>query len=152
ALTSAAFRFERRAGTAAGAVMPTLAHDSSHYVGSSACVSCHADEAERWRRSRHHDAMAEATEAKVLGKFDGSTLTYAGITSTFFRRDGGVVVRTDGRDGGLADYEVKYTFGVYPLQQYLVAFPDGRIQALPVAWDSRAKTDGGQRWFHLYPA
>ena len=33
---------------------------------------------------------------------------------------------------------MKYTFGVYPLQQYLVPFPGGRLQALGIAWDSRA--------------
>src|SRR5580765_3140887 len=43
------------------------------------------------------------------------------------------------------------TFGVYPLQQYLIEFPDGRIQALSIAWDARPKAEGGQRWFHLYP-
>jgi predicted CXXCH cytochrome family protein len=37
------------------------------------------------------------------------------------------------------------------LQQYLVEFPDGRLQALSLAWDSRPKGRGGQRWFHLYP-
>src|SRR5262249_20683160 len=38
-----------------------------------------------------------------------------------------------------------------PLQQYLVPFPDGRLQALGIAWDTRPKEQGGQRWFHLYP-
>ncbi|GFO82725.1 MAG: hypothetical protein A49_23520 [Methyloceanibacter sp.] len=37
------------------------------------------------------------------------------------------------------------------MQQYLIAFPDGRVQALTVAWDSRPESEGGQRWFHLYP-
>ena len=46
---------------------------------------------------------------------------------------------------------IKYTFGVSPLQQYLVEFPDGRLQALPIAWDTRPMEQGGQRWFHLYP-
>src|SRR5262249_39015542 len=41
--------------------------------------------------------------------------------------------------------------GVYPLQQYLTAFPGGRYQVLPFGWDSRPKDQGGQRWFHLYP-
>jgi hypothetical protein len=151
-LTAGAFWFERRTRTAEGSEMPTLARDAAHYVGSSACVSCHADQAERWRRSQHHDAMAEATDANVLGTFDGSTFTYAGVTSTFSKRDGRFLVNTDGPDGPLTVYDIKYTVGVYPLQQYLIAFPDGRIQALSIAWDSRAKTDGGQRWFHLYPA
>jgi predicted CXXCH cytochrome family protein len=67
------------------------------------------------------------------------------------RATGKFFVNTDGPDGKLRDYEIKYTFGVYPLQQYLVEFPDGRLQALSIAWDSRPKKDGGQRWFHLYP-
>ncbi len=62
------------------------------------------------------------------------------------------MVRTDGPDGKLADYEIAYTFGVFPLQQYLIAFPGGRYQALPIAWDARPKDKGGQRWFHLIPA
>jgi hypothetical protein len=95
--------------------------------------------------------MAEATEEKVLGNFNDATFTYAGTTSKFSKRDGRFLVRTDGRDGTLADFEVKYTFGVYPLQQYLIEFPDGRLQALSIAWDARPKQNGGQRWFHLYP-
>jgi predicted CXXCH cytochrome family protein len=40
---------------------------------------------------------------------------------------------------------------VYPLQQYLLPLDRGRLQALTVAWDSRSASEGGQRWFHLYP-
>lgn len=95
--------------------------------------------------------MAEASDATVLGHFDDREFTHAGVTSRFSRRDGGFLVRTDGPDGRLADFEIKYTFGVYPLQQYLVAFPDGRLQVLGIAWDARPANAGGQRWFHLYP-
>jgi hypothetical protein len=38
-----------------------------------------------------------------------------------------------------------------PLQQYLVEFPGGRLQALSLAWDTRPQEAGGQRWFYLYP-
>ena len=91
------------------------------------------------------------TSKSVLGDFADAKFAYAGITSTFFRRDGRFFVNTDGPDGKLADYEIKYTFGVRPLQQYLIEFPGGRMQALSIAWDSRPKAQGGQRWFHLYP-
>ena len=121
------------------------------YVGSSACVSCHATEGSAWLKSQHHDAMAQADEHSVLGNFNNARFTYAGLTSTFFKRDGKFFVNTEGRDGKLTDYEITYTFGVSPLQQYLIEFPDGRLQALSIAWDSRPKKDGGQRWFHLYP-
>ena len=104
-----------------------------------------------WRGSHHDLAMQEATDKTVLGNFDGATFTYGDVTSRFFRRDGKFFVNTDGPDGKLADFEIRYTFGVTPLQQYLIAFPDGRMQALGIAWDSRPKDKGGQRWFHLYP-
>jgi predicted CXXCH cytochrome family protein len=95
--------------------------------------------------------MQVASEATVLGDFGGIRYAYAGITSEFFRRDGRFMVRTDGPDGKLAEFEVRHTFGVYPLQQYLVELPGGRVQALPIAWDARPRERGGQRWFHLYP-
>jgi predicted CXXCH cytochrome family protein len=51
----------------------------------------------------------------------------------------------------MQEFEINYTFGVYPLQQYLIGFPDGRFQALNIVWDSRSSEEGGQRWYHLYP-
>ena len=48
----------------------------------------------------------------VRGNFANAKFSYAGITSTFFKRDGKFFVNTDGPDGKLADYEIKYTFGV----------------------------------------
>ena len=95
--------------------------------------------------------MQEAEGTSVLGDFDDASFTYNGTTSRFFQRDAGFWVRTDGPDGRLDDYRVRYTFGVSPLQQYLIEFPDGRLQALSIAWDSRPREQGGSRWFHLYP-
>jgi len=95
--------------------------------------------------------MQHANDKTVLGDFNDANFSYNGITSTFFRRDGKYFVRTDGADGALTEFELRYTFGVDPLQQYLIEFPDGRLQALSIAWDARPKDAGGQRWFHLYP-
>ena len=121
------------------------------FVGSESCARCHADAAAGWRASQHSVAMQHATGESVLGDFGDASFTHAGVTTTFSRRDGRHFVRTDGPDGKLADFEVKYTFGVAPLQQYLVELPGGRVQAVSVAWDSRPAETGGQRWFHLYP-
>src|SRR5262245_22868642 len=121
------------------------------FVGSEACAGCHRAEAELWRSSQHQLAMQHATGKAVLGDFNGASFDYHGVHSRFFRKDGKFLVETDGPDGKLATFEVKYAFGVDPLQQYLVEFPDGRLQALSLAWDSRPKDEGGQRWFHLYP-
>jgi len=123
----------------------------ARFVGSESCADCHATEYGLWRDSQHAVAMQAADDATVLGDFDDARFRHFGVTSRFFRRDGRFMVHTDGPDGELADFEVRYTFGVYPLQQYLVEMQDGRLQALGIAWDARPKPQGGQRWFHLYP-
>jgi tetratricopeptide (TPR) repeat protein len=124
---------------------------AAEFVGSETCSGCHRAEAALWRDSQHRHALDHATEKSVLGDFSDATFDYDGVRSRFFRRDGKYLVETDGSDGKLATFQVKYTFGIDPLQQYLIEFPDGRVQALSIAWDARPKEKGGQRWFHLYP-
>lgn len=129
---------------AEGSAAPTFA-------GSDQCVACHKAEHAQWATSQHRAAMQEATDASVLGNFDNASFTEGGITSTFFKKDGKFWVRTDGPDGSISDFEIRYTFGIAPLQQYLIELAGGRLQALGVAWDARPKVAGGQRWYHLYP-
>src|SRR6185436_19298303 len=129
----------------------TPAPVAATYVGSAQCASCHAQQHAAWKGSDHDLAMQVATTDSVLGNFASAKFMYAAITSTFSRRDGKFFVNTDGPDGKLGNFEIKYTFGVRPLQQYLIELPGGRMQALGIAWDSRPKAQGGQRWFHLYP-
>jgi predicted CXXCH cytochrome family protein len=121
------------------------------FVGSDSCAGCHQAEAKLWDASQHKVAMQHATAKTVLGDFNDVGFDYYGVHSRFFRKDEKFLVETDGPDGKLAVFEIKYTFGIDPLQQYLVEFPDGRIQALSIAWDTRPKEKGGQHWFHLYP-
>jgi ssDNA-binding Zn-finger/Zn-ribbon topoisomerase 1 len=121
------------------------------FVGSATCSTCHAHESSVWQGSHHQGAMQEANERTVLGSFNGVHFTNGSKTSSFFRRGRKFIVRTDGADGALRDYEVKFTFGVSPLQQYLIEMPGGRLQALGVAWDSHLARSGGQKWFFLYP-
>ena len=125
--------------------------EAATFVGSEACAGCHRSQADLWRGSQHRLAMQHANEKTMLGDFNDTRFEHYGVQSRFFRRDGKFMVETDGPDGKPAAFEIKYTFGVDPLQQYLIEFPDGRLQALSIAWDSRPKEQGGQRWFHLYP-
>ena len=119
------------------------------WVGSPACATCHADEWGAWQPSQHARAMQPATDSTVLGNFSNTAIRRAGVTTTFFRREGRFMVRTDGPDGQLAEFEISHTFGVEPLQQYLIPMPGGRLQAFGIAWDSRPMDQGGQRWFPL---
>jgi predicted CXXCH cytochrome family protein len=139
---------ERDRGASNG---PAIAGASATYVGAEACAGCHRDAYDAWRTSQHREAMQPATADSVKGRFDGRSFRDDKAVSTFFQRDGRYWVRTDGPDGALADFEVRDTFGVSPLQQYLIELPNGRVQALSVAWDTRPASAGGQRWFSLYP-
>lgn len=116
------------------------------FVGREQCVDCHQDAYDSWLGSHHDDAMDFANDDTVLGDFNDSTFEYRGVTSRFYRKDGKFFVHTQGAGGKMEEYEVLYTFGVEPLQQYLVPFPGGRLQALSTAWDTEQ-----ERWFFLYP-
>jgi predicted CXXCH cytochrome family protein len=120
------------------------------YVGSAACADCHPRQFESWRVSHHARAMAEAAPNTVLGDF-ANRQAEAGSSRATFSRDGArYVIQTEDRSGKPVPFSIDYTFGWEPLQQYLTRFPDGRVQALPWAWDTRPASDGGQRWFHVY--
>lgn len=129
----------------------TVTQEALSFVGSETCISCHQEQGRLWQPSQHAHAMAHASSETVLGDFDNTIFDYFGVTSRFTKKDGKFYVETDGPDGALETFEVTYTFGLDPLQQYLIEFPDGRVQALTIAWDSRPQSEGGQRWFHLYP-
>jgi hypothetical protein len=116
------------------------------HIGSNACATCHEAESEAWRDSHHAWAWRSPEPRNVLADFADTTFTHNGVTSRFTSRDGRFFVRTDGPDGKLTDFEVKYTAGVTPLQQYLVETAPGRLQQLDTAWDTERK-----QWFHVYP-
>jgi tetratricopeptide (TPR) repeat protein len=125
----------------------TAAPDASaEFVGSLACKDCHVAEFDNWQGSHHDLAMDTAHADSVLGDFNDAEFTLHGITSRFYMKDGRYFVYTNGPAGEMGEFEITHTFGWFPLQQYLVPFPGGRLQTLPIAWDSRDK-----RWFRVPP-
>ncbi|MBX3427437.1 MAG: tetratricopeptide repeat protein [Pirellulales bacterium] len=116
------------------------------YVGRQSCIACHQAEAALWHGSNHDRAMELATDESVLGDFNDARFERLGVETRFFRDGDRFMVQTEGPDGQFRDYEVKYTFGVNPLQQYMVEFPDGRIQVLRESWDVRKN-----EWFFVTP-
>ena len=124
--------------------------ENAHYVGDTSCIECHAKEFKAWQGSHHDLAMMEASVDSVKADFNNTSFNYNGIISSFYKKDGKFMVQTDGPDGKLHDYEISYTFGIYPLQQYMIKFPDGKIQVLDPTWDNRSKEEGGQRWYHIH--
>jgi predicted CXXCH cytochrome family protein len=130
------------------------------YVGRESCVQCHQQQAAQFQDSHHDLAMARADAQSVLANFDNQTIEHHGFVSRMYRDGERYMVHTEGPDGKLGDFEVKYVFGVEPLQQYMVeidapAEPTkadtgleviGRLQVLRISWDTTKK-----QWFYLDP-
>ncbi len=115
------------------------------YVGRQSCIQCHKGQYEAWHGSPHDKAMDHATAETVLGDFNDATLENHGVTSRAFKKDGKFYMNAEGPDGQMHDYEVKFVFGVEPLQQYLAEIKRpadakenelGRLQVLPMTWDT----------------
>ncbi len=124
---------------------------AAEFVGAKQCQSCHQEQYQAWQGSHHEKSMQHTNNESVLGNFNQVNFQ----SNKFFQKGTDSApefwVNIKGEDGKFHDYQIKYTFGYTPLQQYMVEFDDGRVQLIPFAWDSRDKEDGGQRWFNLYP-
>ncbi|GGI93123.1 hypothetical protein GCM10007978_33460 [Shewanella hanedai] len=136
---------------------PTLlAMEKAEPKSNANCIACHQQEAKHWQTSDHAKAMAVATPETVLGDFSGADARHHGQKVYFYRKADTFFAdvsydKNDQYPGNKSQtFEVKYSFGHYPLQQYLVDTDKGKLQVLPFAWDSRSKVEGGQRWYHNY--
>jgi tetratricopeptide (TPR) repeat protein len=125
---------------------PPDALQRATFVGRAACLECHADEYHRWEGSHHDHAMELATAESVRADFNDVVFERLGVTTRFFKRGDEFWVNTEGPDGEFHDYQIKYTFGWEPLQQFMVEFPDGRVQVLRESWDTEK-----QEWFFVPP-
>jgi hypothetical protein len=84
---------------------------------------CHRSEFENWLKSQHRLAMPPAAVSSVLGNFAGATFADNTGATTFFCEGGKLMLRTAGPDGKLHQYQVKFTFGVSPLQHIWSSCP-----------------------------
>jgi tetratricopeptide (TPR) repeat protein len=125
---------------------PAALRPAATFVGNKKCMDCHRAEYDLWQNSHHDHAMEVAADTTVLGDFNNVVVEFHGVTSRFYRKNNQFFVYTQGPEGKMGEFEITHTFGWYPLQQYLVPFPGGRLQCLPIAWDVEKK-----KWYHLYP-
>jgi len=116
------------------------------HVGAETCAECHQEAHGKWKESHHYHAMELPSEQTVRADFNNSVFENYGVTTKFFRDGEKYLVETENQEGEMEVFEVAYTFGWEPLQQYLVKFPDGRMQVLPTCWDVEK-----EEWYHLYP-
>jgi len=115
------------------------------YTGDEACIKCHQTEVDLWKGSHHDLAMQIANDETVLGNFNNVETIIDGVSYFFFKKRNDFLVRILEIDNSEKEYKIAYTFGVTPLQQYLIDFDKGRKQVLRVTWDVIQK-----KWYHQY--
>lgn len=125
------------------------ANDKISVLSNLNCIACHVEQVNSWQQSDHAKAMAIADKNTVLADFNNVSVEHYGQKAFFFLKGSQYQV-TITYDKNSDTYPIIYTFGHFPLQQYLVETEQGKLQVLPFAWDSRAKIEGGQRWYHNY--
>ncbi|MCK5766083.1 MAG: hypothetical protein KAH26_08860, partial [Bacteroidales bacterium] len=123
---------------------PSALYGQPYFTGGESCIECHQIEYDLWKASDHDLAMAHASDETVLGDFNDATFEFDGEVHRFYKREDRFFVWTSGPDGEMGEFEITYTFGYRPLQQYLVPFEGGRLQCLPLTWD----TDKNE-WYHM---
>jgi predicted CXXCH cytochrome family protein len=116
------------------------------FVGSNSCAGCHTQAYQDWQGSHHDQAMQHATAATVKGDFNNRSFQAPGNNAVFSTKADGFYARLAGTNGQVNEHKILYTFGTEPLQQYLVAFAGGRLQQLPVAWNTLTN-----QWFDPQP-
>lgn len=126
-----------------------FANEKNAPLSNKSCINCHSDQAKQWNKSDHAKSMAKANEDNVLADFNNKSVVHYGQKALFFIKDN-IYHVTISYDDNTQTFPIKYTFGHYPLQQYIVETEPGSLQILPFAWDSRSATEGGQRWYHNY--
>ena len=114
------------------------------FVGNQTCVGCHSKEFKDWEHSHHAKAMMEVNDSSVLGDFNNVQLVRNGLTHKMFKKKDSFYVITDGPNGTMEEFEIKYTFGYHPIQQYLVELDQGRLQVLSLTWDVVKK-----EWYYM---
>ncbi|MFQ3199116.1 MAG: putative CXXCH cytochrome family protein [Paraglaciecola sp.] len=115
------------------------------------CIGCHQAQTKQWQLSDHAKSMALPDASSVLANFNNQTVTHYTQRARFFtENDQYKATLFDSEDDAGETFDIKYTFGHFPLQQYLVETSPSRLQVLPFAWDSRPEKSGGQKWYHNY--
>ncbi|WP_194757457.1 multiheme c-type cytochrome [Aliidiomarina indica] len=120
--------------------------EASEWVSESDCAQCHQAQFQDWQNSHHQLAMLAPTYSSVRAAFLNTSFDTAGELFNFSKQDQQYFVNVLKDGQAEQNYQIAYTFGWEPLQQYLVQEEEtGALQALPIAWDTEQ-----EHWFQLY--
>ena len=112
-------------------------------VEARSCIECHAKEVEEWSGSHHANANHLFNSKNDLSAFRRTEIFTANGSKTILQNGMGIATAAVVEpDGTRTVYHPEAVIGVSPLVQYLVSFPNGRLQVLNLSFDPKKK-----EWF-----
>jgi hypothetical protein len=111
-------------------------HDEG-YVGSEACIECHAANHRSWHGSFHRTMTQDPTPASVLAPFEGTTPVLDGVAWRLAREGEAYFATPLGPRGEPLGppARVVLTTGAHHFQVYWLATPSGALEQLPLLWE-----------------
>ena len=116
------------------------------YVGSATCSGCHTPEHAAWAPSLHAAALRPAAPGRVLAGFDGVEREFGSLTTRPVRTADALAFETPDGQKSPRRLPLTYVLGRAQIEQFLTPTPGGRLQAVPIGYDTVAR-----EWFDIFP-
>jgi tetratricopeptide (TPR) repeat protein len=116
------------------------------YAGSASCRECHEEAYADWASSNHGLAERQVNLTADQSAFQTTKPMSDDLPDTSVGiRERRLFVATPGLTGRRETNFIERVIGNDPVRQFLVPFPDGRLQTLEASWDIRQRD-----WFDSY--
>ena len=118
----------------------------AQYDGSASCRECHEEAFKLWEKSNHALAERSVQPGRDRAAFDPPRSFRHGTQNSETRwTNGSAAMTSTGLSGQPETHPLTRVIGHDPLRQFLVAFPNGRFQALEAAYDPHSNA-----WFNIF--
>jgi len=117
-----------------------------NYAGSASCRACHEEAFALWEKSNHALAERPVNTTADGAAFEPARTVLAGADRAMVRfTNGQFQVASLGLQTTQETFVVQRVIGRDPLRQFLVPFPNGRLQVLAASYDPRSN-----EWFNSF--
>ena len=113
------------------------------YAGSGTCAGCHAVEGAAWSPSLHAAALRSVSQGGLHARFDGVLRTFPSLT---IRPVAASTLEIPADGDRVQPLPLTFVLGRAQIEQFLTPTTGGRLQALPIGYDTVA-----DEWFDIYP-
>ncbi len=115
-------------------------------TGPDACIECHKDEVDDWKRSHHAHANRLISRELDAGAFTPTrSIRESDVLYEMTMEDDQFLLRVIDNEGNKTDHELVGVIGSTPVRQYLAKAPNGRFQTISATYNVTE-----DKWLDVY--